>query len=100
MVLVLNLAEKENKSEMAALVTGSTDFDKMEDGLISWLLFFGLEMAVLFFFRLRRAGEEAAKMAVLALSGALLPSCGHSFRDSTNSFLTVFNAEPALGIRL
>lgn len=49
MVLVLNLAEKENKSEMAALVTGSTDFDKMEDGLISWLLFFGLRVAVLFF---------------------------------------------------
>lgn len=49
MVLVLNLAEKENKSEMAALVTSSTDFDKMEDGLISWLLFFGLEMVVLFF---------------------------------------------------
>lgn len=49
MVLVLNLAEKENKSEMAALVTGSTDFDKMEDGLISWLLFFGLGVAVLFF---------------------------------------------------
>lgn len=49
MVLVLNLAENESKSEMAALVTGSTDFDKMEDGLISWLLFFGLEMAVLFF---------------------------------------------------
>lgn len=35
-------------------------------------------------------------MVVLALSGALLPSCGQSFRDSMNSFLTVFNAKAAL----
>lgn len=35
------------------------------------------------FFRQRRAGEEDAKMAVLAVSGALLPPCGHSFQESS-----------------
>lgn len=67
MVLVLNLAKKENKSKMAALVTGSTDFDKMEDGLISWP-FCGLRVAVLFFSDNKgRVGEEAGKMAVLPI---------------------------------
>lgn len=47
-VLVLNLAEKENKSKMAALVTGSTDFEQ-DGGRSNFLAFFGLSVAVLFF---------------------------------------------------